>query len=642
MGGSSSRGRFAYARAGRFAGRVSRTRFALVLLDALMIGGIYMILVVLRFDARIPTGYWKGFGWFVAAALAVHLAVYAAFGLYSAVWSLASSSEARRVLSAGSLSLAVMTLVSLADRSAVPLSLPVVGGVFVTGACGLLRFQSRLFVQRRSLAGKQGEERTRVAVIGAGSAGAQVVRSMLDEQGHSYAPVLFLDDDVRKMGKRILGLPVHGPVSRISEFADGIDSVLIALPTADSSTVRRMTRIVEDASLPLKLVPHIREILADDEGEKSVSVADVRDLQINDLLGRPEVTTDLDAVRSMIKGRCVVVTGGGGSIGSEIARQISEFEPGRLLLLDCDETHLHDARAKIDPSVRAESILVNVRDRARVQQVFESVRPELVLHAAALKHVPVLEDHADEAFKTNIAGTDAVFEAAASVGTERLVFISTDKAVNPSSVMGATKWFGEQLLIDRAPEGAHWSCVRFGNVLGSRGSVLPTFERQIRMGGPVTVTDPNMTRFFMSVQEAVQLVLQAATMTNGRNIFMLDMGEPAGILDLAERMIRLTGQEPGVDIDIDITGMRPGEKLHEELRSSHEAVRPTAHPAVQELVPQPLDSKTLAALMHTLSRAVVAEAPNEEVGVLIRTLAKIGQQPSQENPPVYDLDLQPS
>ncbi len=633
MGGIGLTRRLSLSRAGRFTAHALQTRLALLLLDAVMITGIYTILVVMRFDARIPTGYWTGFGWFVAVGLVVHLSINASFGLYSAVWSLASSSEARRVLSAGSLSLVVMTVVAFADRSAVPLSLPVVGGVFVTGACGLLRFQSRLFVQRRSLEAKKEEALTRVAVIGAGAAGAQVVRSMLEDEGHTYAPVLFLDDDVRKVGKRILGLPVHGPVSRIAEFADDIDSVLIALPTADSSTVRRMTRLVEDASLPLKLVPHIRELLADDDGEKSVSVRDVRDLQIDDLLGRPEVTTDLDAVRSMIKGRCVVVTGGGGSIGSEIARQISEFEPGRLLLLDCDETHLHDARAKIDPSVGAESILVNVRDRARVLRIFESVRPELVLHAAALKHVPVLEDYADEAFKTNIAGTDAVFEAAAAVGTDRLVFISTDKAVNPSSVMGATKWFGEQLLLDRAPEGSNWSCVRFGNVLGSRGSVLPTFERQIRMGGPVTVTDPRMTRFFMSVQEAVQLVLQAATMTDGRNIFMLDMGEPASIMHLAEQMIRLTGQEPGVDIDIEITGMRVGEKLHEELRSSNEDVRLTAHPAVRELLPKRLESKTLSALIHTLSRAVVAEAPNDELAVLIRTLAKIGQQPTDQIQP---------
>ncbi len=604
----------------RVAQRATRMRIAalMVVLDITLVVGIYTTLVVLRFDASIPEGYWAGFGWFVVFAALLHVTLNAFFGLYSAIWRYASLNEARRVLLAGGSCLVVLCGYSLFDRSAVPLSLPIVGGVFTTGAIGLLRFQSRLFAYRRNL---PGERIRRVAVIGAGSGGAQIVRSMMHSEGHPYQPVCFVDDNDLKVGMRMLGLPVYGPIANIGELADEVDTVLLAIPGASGATVRRITDIVEAAGLPMKVIPNVGEILSRGP-QAQLTVGDVRDLEINDLLGRPEISTDLSAVEAMVRGRTVLVTGGGGSIGSEIARQVAAFGPRRLVLLDSDETHLHDARAKISPKVQAESVLASIRDRERVMEIFQEVAPDLVLHAAALKHVPVLEVNAAEAVKTNIEGMEAVVDAAVATNVRRFVFISTDKAVNPSSVMGATKWIGEQLLLDRAPEGAAWSCVRFGNVLGSRGSVLPTFERQIREGGPVTVTDERMTRFFMSVQEAVQLVLQAGALSTGRNIFMLDMGEPVSILELAERMIRLTGKTKGVDIDVEITGMRDGEKLFEELRTPDERAFDTAHPSIQQLEPVSVGRPTLDAQIRSIRRAVESKSRNDEIAALVLSFAR--------------------
>lgn len=582
-------------------------------LDVMFIWGVYTSLVILRFDARIPDGYWSGFGWFLVAAFIVHLAANWIFGLYSAIWRYASLNEARRVLGAGFLSIAILSVFSLIDRSAVPLSLPIVGGVFVTASIGLLRFQSRLFAHRRH---STEDGRHRVAVIGAGSGGAQVVRSMLSDEGHPYEPVLFLDDNPLKSGLKMLGLPVYGPISTIREFTDEIDSVLLAIPGADGPTVRRILDEVEAVGLPVKVLPNLGEMVGE-----SVSIRDVRDLEIRDLLGRPEISTDLDAVKAMVQGRCVLVTGGGGSIGSEIARQVEAFGPGRLVLLDSDETHLHDAMAKLEHPELAESLLANIRDSARIRSAFDEIRPDVVLHAAALKHVPVLETNAVEAIKTNIEGMESIVDAAVATNVRRFVFISTDKAVNPSSVMGATKWFGEQLMLSRAPAGSSWSCVRFGNVLGSRGSVLPTFERQIREGGPVTVTDARMTRFFMSVQEAVQLVLQAGAMSSAQNIYMLEMGEPVRIMELAERMIRLTGQEPGIDVKVNITGMREGEKLAEQLRTPDEAVSDTEHPSIHELCPVRVPDESIRAQLRSLRRVIDEGAPNEHVADMMMSFA---------------------
>ena len=580
------------------------------LLDVLFASSAYVLLMVLRFDAEIPDRYWSEFGGFLVIAAAVHLGCNVAFGLYAEMWRHASINEARRVLAAGLSATVLLVVVMLIERGRTPISVPLIGGLLATACIGILRFQSRLFALRRRSEG----DALRVAVVGAGQAAAQIVRNVRREPG-SFKPVFVVDDDPRKWGMTLLGVPVLGPVSFLPDLVAGkdLDSVLLAIPSADGALVRRVAEAAEASQLPLKILPGVRQLLGG-----TVSVRDVRDLEIADLLGRSEIRTDLAQVRNILQGRRVLVTGGGGSIGSEIARQVAEFDPALLVLLDCDETHLHDARAKVDPSVNCRSALANIRDEARIREVFAEVRPEVVFHAAALKHVPVLETHAREAIRTNVVGTDNVVTASVECGVERFVFISTDKAVNPSCVMGATKWFGEQLLMSRALNGGSWCCVRFGNVLGSRGSVLPTFERQIRQGGPVTVTDPNMTRFFMSVQEAVQLVLQASAMGSGKDIFMLEMGEPVAIDDLARRMIRLTGLTPDKDIEIRYTGVRPGEKLAEELHMPSERLTPTPHPSVYQLEPMRVGPEVLDTMLTMLRELMDGDHDTEAARTLMR------------------------
>jgi FlaA1/EpsC-like NDP-sugar epimerase len=355
---------------------------------------------------------------------------------------------------------------------------------------------------------------------------------------------------------------------------------VLAITSADRALVERVAAGADIAAVPLKVLPGVREVV-----RGVPTVKDVRDLQIEDLLGRKQVVTDLDAVRALLCGRTVLITGAG-SIGSEIARQVSQLEPANLVLLDHDETHLHDAAAGLEaPTVQ---VLADIRDREVVFEIFRRYRPDVVFHAAAHKHVPLLEDHPCEAVTTNIVGTGNVVDAAVAVGVERFVFISTDKAVRPASVMGASKWVGEQIVLAGTPEGARFCSVRFGNVLGSRGSVIPTFARQIAAGGPVTVTHPSMTRFFMSVHEAVQLVLQASVFVEGGEVFMLEMGEAVNIRDLAERMIRLSGHAVGTEIAIRINGPRRGEKLVEELRAPSERAESTAHASILRLLPVPL------------------------------------------------------
>ena len=419
-------------------------------------------------------------------------------------------------------------------------------------------------------------------VIGAGEAAAALVRDLQRSTLHGLAPVVALDDDPNKWGRFLGGIEVAGPIGDLALVVESwaIERVLLAIPSGGQDLVRRVALEAEVLGLPLKVLPPT--------AVRIDAARDVRDVEISDLLGRDQVATDIDAVCEILKGHCVLITGAGGSIGSEIARQVGGCHPRILLLLDHDETHLHDVAsylAETSPLLSVVQLLVDIRDEAAMARTFACYRPDVVFHAAAHKHVPLLEHHPCEAILTNVVGTETLVRLSAEHGVERFVFISTDKAVRPNSVMGASKQLGEQLVFQGAPSGQPWCAVRFGNVLGSRGSVIPTFVRQIGAGGPVTVTDPNMTRFFMSIPEAVQLVLQAAALAEGREVFMLDMGKPVNILKMAERMIRLTGREPGRDIEIRVTGIRPGEKLVEELRAPGEEARATSHPSVLRILP---------------------------------------------------------
>lgn len=614
----------------RVAAAAARTRgdAVLALLDVALFSTALAFMMLVRFDGTVPPAYWRVFVSFLPQAIVAAVACNWALRLYGQIWRYASIIEARRVLLAGVSTVAVVTLLNEANGHAIPLSTIVFGGATATMLMGAVRFQSRLFaIHRRS------EDRLgmRVLVLGAGEAGAALVRDMLRTPRNGIVPVGILDDDPRMRGRSCGGIRVLGTFADLPAIAAERDvhQAVLAVPSAANTVVRRAADLADQAGIALRVLPPMTELV-----DRRVSLRDVRDVRVSDLLGRKQVPTDLDAVRALLHGRRVLVTGAGGSIGSEIARQVAQCAPAALLLLDHDETHLHDTIASLHG--QGTQLLADIRERDVIDRIFAVHRPQIVFHAAAHKHVPLLESHACEAVRTNVIGTENIVQAAASHHIEQLVFISTDKAVRPSSVMGASKLLGEQITLSSAGNGARWCGVRFGNVLGSRGSVVPTFVQQIRSGGPVTVTDARMTRFFMSVEEAVQLVLQAATMCAGGEIFMLEMGEPVRILDLAERMIRISGRRVGTDIEIRVTGARPGEKLAEELHTPDEQPEPTIHPSIVRLHPAALPADALETGVHRLS-GMAARGDDDGARELLFHLARnvrVATVPNQ--PPPYD------
>jgi FlaA1/EpsC-like NDP-sugar epimerase len=576
----------------------------LAVLDLGVALGSYLLTLVLRFDGSVPTRYWSSFWRFLPLALAIHLVVHQLYGLYGPMWRYASVHEARRIVlagvvgGAGVIGASVLVGLPAGGLRALPLSVTMFGAVLTLLGAGAVRFQSRLFTPTpRGDGGAERPERPaprRVLIVGAGSAGSMILKDLLRSPSLGLQPVGLIDDDLGKVGRPLHGVPVRGTRRALPRLVAQLeaDIVLLAIPSATSELVREVAALCEQANVTLQVLPSVHETFG-----SRVTARDIRDLRIEDLLGRQQVETDLEAVASMLRGRRVLVTGAGGSIGSEIARQVAGFGPASLVLLDHDETHLHDVVMSLDEfreelteatglidlvtaEMQLETVLADIRDRERVFGVFVKHQPEIVFHAAAHKHVPVLEHHPAEALATNVLGTANLADAAVANGTERFVLISTDKAINPVSVMGTSKWLAEQVV--RSLQNGHsvLCAVRFGNVLGSRGSVIPTFFRQIARGGPVTVTDPNMTRYFMSVQEAVQLVLQAGALATGGEVFTLDMGEPVRILDVAERLIRLSGRIPGRDVPITITGVRPGEKMAEDIVAPDEEQLPSGHPAI--------------------------------------------------------------
>lgn len=587
----------------RVAVAASRIRSALVFvaIDAICVVAGYGVAEVAYFHNKAPAHYWLHFAQFVAIAMVVTIACNRMFGLYGRMWRHAGADEARQLLLSASTSLCILVALwpigSILGLVLVPPTVVLIGAVFTAAGMGTLRFHSRLFAWQR------GSKRMglRVAVIGSRDAGAASVREMLRSPGAGLVPVAVFDDDERAHGLSLLGVPVVGSIDEIPKAATRytIQQVLLTIPSPSPELVERALRASEEAGVSMKILPGVKDML--NEPAHLAALRQAREPQIEDLLGRTPVPIDLESVRKSIQGRRVLITGAGGSIGSEISRQVASMEPSLVVLLDHDETHLHDTAATLaGPAIQA---LVDIRERDAIFDVFEQYRPEVIYHAAAHKHVPVLEQYPLEAAKTNVLGTLNVVDAAAAVGAERFVQISTDKAVHPSSVMGASKRLAEQTVLARTPNGAAYCTVRFGNVLGSRGSVIPTFARQIAQGGPVTVTDPRMTRFFMSVEEAVQLVLQASVLSDGGEIFMLEMGVPVKIIDLAERMIRLSGCQVGIDIPIEITGMRPGEKLAEVLSTPDEEIHTTSHPYINRLIPQRAHAEEFAAELEELELA---------------------------------------
>ncbi|MGE0866410.1 MAG: polysaccharide biosynthesis protein [Vicinamibacterales bacterium] len=444
----------------------------------------------------------------------------------------------------------------------------------------------------------------RVLVVGAGNAGAMVVREMHRNPQLGMVPVGFLDDEATKIGKRIHGVPVLGPIQTLARVVEErrIAEVIIAMPTAPGATLRAIAEDCRRTSVASRTMPGVYEML-----DGNVSVSRLRQIDITDLLGRKQIVAT-DASFPYLMGRTVLITGAGGSIGFELCRQVAHAGAAQLVLLGHGENSIFDARVQLRalfPQVGIEAVIADIRDRERLMQVFKRVRPEVVFHAAAHKHVPLMEDNPEEAITNNVIGTQNVVEAAIAAGTRRLVAISTDKAVAPTSIMGASKRMAEWIVIDAARRAQReYSVVRFGNVLGSRGSVVPFFKHQIEQGGPVTVTHPEMRRFFMTIPEAVFLVLQAGGIGRGGEVLVLNMGQPVLIVELAQDLIRLSGLEPS-DIPIQFTGIRKGEKLEEALWEAGAVTEPTSLPDVIKVV-ESQPGQDLAQTMRALEQAVAA------------------------------------
>ena len=525
---------------------------------------------------------------FFLAVVLVRPIFYHFFGLYRGWWRYASVADLIRILqavTAGSIVIGALVYGLLA---------PKVNGIRTfSGSVVLLEWMlsilavggSRMVLRLIHSRGGTTYSRThrpaparRALIMGAGDAGALILREMQQNSALGYVPVGFVDDDPAKQGARIYGVPVLGTRRDIPRLAKQKDvaEVVIAMPTAPGGAIRHVRDICKSCQVETKTIPGLCELLND-----SVSIGQIREVRIEDLLRRDPVHTDLGVVEGYVQGAMVLVTGAGGSIGSELCRQIARLDPGCLLLLGHGENSIHAIWTELRGrhlGLDLKPLIADVRDADRISRLLDQHRPEIIFHAAAHKHVPLMESNPEEAFSTNVQGTRNLLRAAERAGTERFVLISSDKAVNPVNVMGASKHLAEVVVqhAARVP-GHHYCVVRFGNVLGSRGSVVPLFERQIASGGPVTVTHPEMTRFFMTIPEAVQLVLQAAWMGSGGEVFVLDMGDQVRIVDLARDLISLSGLRPDKDVEIVYTGIRPGEKLHEDLFGQDEAPVPTDH-----------------------------------------------------------------
>lgn len=583
----------------------------------ILLGDLVFIIIsvlgsfVLRFELGssfydyLPFAYWM-----IGVALIVKPVVYYFFGLYRRLWLYASMQEMLLIAAAVTFASSVLALVMLALYM-----LNIVDGyvrsVFVIDwllslfAVGGLRFSLRLIAEKRqnNLTNASGASRAkRVLIVGAGDAGAMVVKELLKNQQLNLIPVGFLDDNPTKQKQQIHGVPIVGTISDMTRVLERlhVNEVIIAIPSAPGRVVRTVADISRLKGIPFRTMPGIYELL----GGK-VSVSRLREVDITDLLRRQPTRIRDEKVGGILSGRTVLVTGAGGSIGRELCRQIARWEPSELIMVGHGENSIFEALLELKeafPTLEIKPVIADMRDRERLENIFAQYKPQVVYHAAAHKHVSLMEANIEEAVTNNILGTKNLVEISVAYNVDRLVMISTDKAIRPVNIMGATKRIAEMIVLEAGRRaGKAYSVVRFGNVLGSRGSVVPIFNRQIARGGPVTITHPDMKRYFMTIPEAVYLVLQAGGMGQGGETFVLNMGQQVRILDLAEDLIRLSGLEPGRDVEIVFTGVRPGEKLSEDLWDEGFQFKSTEHPDIFRLeTTEPLLGKRLDETVNKL------------------------------------------
>jgi FlaA1/EpsC-like NDP-sugar epimerase len=594
------------------ASSVNARRLGQVVVDACLFTLAYYLAYVLRFDEGIPLRYDRLLWDTLFLIVALQVLIFALFGLYSKLWRFVDQRDFQTILKAMGVAtvglIAVLFLFSVGrvspPRSVIVLDF-LLALVFTAGA----RFAVRALVERPARGPILERAHREVLIVGAGNGGQQVAFELRRNPGLRSAPVGFVDDDPRKQGMRVAGHKVLGPTGELPRILDGVrpSEVIIAIPSAPGTLRQKVVTACRARGIPVRTLPTTFELLS---GGVNL-MRQVREVQVEDVLGREPVRVEIDRVGAYLRGRTVLVTGAGGSIGAELSRQIARVGPKQLVLLEHSENALFEIRRELEEERhfrRAAAVLADCKDATRMAEIFGEYTPSVIFHAAAYKHVPLMEENPVEAVRNNAVATRIVAAAAGEAGAERFVLVSTDKAVSPATVMGASKALAEWAIeaAQNRWKGTRYSSVRFGNVLGSSGSVVPIFRRQIAQGGPVTVTDSRMTRYFMTIPEAVQLIIRSGELSTGGEVFVLEMGDPVKIADLAHNMIRLAGLEPEVDIGVEIVGPRPGEKIHEELFNPGERPHPTPAEKIVSAVQPPLEPEWVESAFTRIEDLVYA------------------------------------
>lgn len=597
--------------------------FIYIVLDLALVFATTWLALSLRFDTEVPARYVAICKSNVLIYCSIVLVVNTGTGLYRDVWRYAGVNEIIRVFLATALSTLGIYLFNSFQYQLLPRSVYLIFLLLLFISQSFIRIATIYLFKALERLESKNRAKSRVLIVGAGHEGARIAGELLDNMRARKVPIGFVDDDVTMLGHRINSVPVLGTIDEIGEIIakKDIDEVILAIPSARHSLIKDIVNKCSGSNCRMRIMPTYDSFFKD-----KTPILRIRDIQIEDLLGRDEIDINHFAVGSYIKDKKVLVTGGGGSIGSELCRQLARLEPKQLIIVDIYENNAHDIQQELmreNSFITRDSlkvIITSICDEVQMDKIFESYKPDLVFHAAAHKHVPLMEFSPVEAVKNNVFGTKVVADISHKYGVEKFILISSDKAVNPTNIMGATKRMSELIiqLLDRESE-TEFAAVRFGNVLGSDGSVIPLFTKQIKAGGPVTVTDPNVTRYFMTIPEAVSLLLQAGALAGGGEVFVFDMGDPVKIDDLARNLIRLSGYEPDVDIMIEYIGLRPGEKLYEELLLSEEGIGKTTHNMIFVGHPLKIQKDALDKCLEDLKNAENRREIDEIIKTVVTT-----------------------
>lgn len=565
-------------------------RSILFTIDLILLTLAYFLTFELRFEFYVPEMYITLLKSTFFYVVLIKMILFSTLGLYNSLWRYVSIDELFKLIIATTLSSILIYIININFDFFIPRSVLFIDWIISIFLTGGFRLSYRVVRRAYQNIARTEDNLQRVMIIGAGDAGSMIVRELHNLINMQYKPVIIVDDDIRKKNSTIYGVPIKNGMNQIPELVKeyGVNDIIIAIPSLNKVKLAEIVKIAQTTHCKVKTLPGINDLI-----DNKVSLSNIRDVSIEDLLGREEIKLKIDEISSYLEKKVVLVTGAGGSIGSELSRQIIKFKPSKLVLLDIYENNVYDLQQELlhlYKGLDLHVVIASVRDKERILEVFNHYKPEIVFHAAAHKHVPLMEHNPQEAIKNNVFGTLKVALCAHETNVKRFVLISTDKAVNPTNIMGATKRVAELIIQAMNNKSkTEFVAVRFGNVLGSNGSVIPLFKKQISYGGPVTITHPDITRYFMTIPEAARLVLQAGAMAEGGEIFVLDMGKPVKIVDLAKHLIELSGLEPDVDITITYTGLRPGEKLYEELLLSEEGTSETKHIGIFTAMPSQID-----------------------------------------------------